>query len=126
MARLKAEMGFRATYFLLFTVAYYNLLSEEHCGVPRDLVTLGHDVGLRYDLQVFSRMGAGVVERAIEFQARLLEETAGRRARLERVVEEAVRSLRDRTACQKQIWTVFLAARESRSPGEAGGSGGAP
>ena len=57
MAQLEADMGIRATYFLLLNTSYYNLLSEEYCGFPRRLIELGHDVGFHYDVAILSRFG---------------------------------------------------------------------
>jgi hypothetical protein len=48
LARLEAERGVHATYFLLPNSFYYNLLSPEHADVPRRLAGLGHEVGLHY------------------------------------------------------------------------------
>jgi hypothetical protein len=57
MAKLEAEMGVRATYFLLFSSPLYNLLSESNCLIPKQLVDLGHDVGLHYDVKVYATLG---------------------------------------------------------------------
>src|SRR5712692_10516496 len=57
MAQLEADMGIRATYFLLLNTSYYNLLSEEYCEFPRRLIELGHDVGFHYDVAILSRLG---------------------------------------------------------------------
>jgi hypothetical protein len=56
MARIEAEMGLRATYFLLLTADTYNLLSENNCAVPRQLMELGHEVGLHYDVRAMAAM----------------------------------------------------------------------
>lgn len=53
MAEFEARLGIRATYFLLFSSTFYNLLSAECCGVARRLVELGHEVGLHYDLACY-------------------------------------------------------------------------
>ena len=46
LARLEAERGVYATYFLLPNSFYYNLLSPEHADVPSRLAALGHEVDL--------------------------------------------------------------------------------
>jgi hypothetical protein len=54
MAQIEAERGIRATYFLLLSSEYYNLLSKESRKVPQKLITLGHEVGLHYDVRAMS------------------------------------------------------------------------
>jgi peptidoglycan/xylan/chitin deacetylase (PgdA/CDA1 family) len=53
LARLEAERGLRATFFLLPSSLYYNLLHPDHAGVAPALVDLGHEVGLHYDVEFF-------------------------------------------------------------------------
>lgn len=53
MAEFEARLGIRATYFLLFSSSFYNLLSAECCAAARRLVELGHEVGLHYDLSCY-------------------------------------------------------------------------
>src|SRR5688572_11464273 len=48
MAEWESARGFRATYFVLLTSEWYNLLELRHVGFPRRLVELGHEVGLHY------------------------------------------------------------------------------
>ena len=56
MAEEEARLGLRATYFILLSSPFYNILSESFCNVPRRLVELGHDVGVHYDLGVYETM----------------------------------------------------------------------
>jgi hypothetical protein len=53
MAEFEAALGVRASYFLLFSSSFYNLFSEDYCRVPRQLIALGHEVGLHYDLACY-------------------------------------------------------------------------
>jgi len=66
MAEWEAARGFRATYFVLLTSDWYNLLDRRHVGFPRRLVELGHEVGLHYDAAIFQG------ERSLRLQADLL------------------------------------------------------
>jgi hypothetical protein len=72
MARLEHERGVQATYFLLLSGRYYNLLSAEHCRLPGRLVALGHEVGLHYDVTALDPP-----EPALTTQAELLALLAG-------------------------------------------------
>ena len=51
MAKIENSIGIKATYFLLMSSNNYNLLSEEYCNIPKQLIELGHEVGLHYDVQ---------------------------------------------------------------------------
>jgi hypothetical protein len=53
MAEIESSMGIKATYFVLLTCQYYNLLNEKNILFPRRLVEMGHEVGLHYDSKVF-------------------------------------------------------------------------
>jgi ribosomal protein S18 acetylase RimI-like enzyme len=51
MAVAEAERGLRATYYVLLT-GPYNAFVPEHRRALRELVGLGHEIGLHYDLRV--------------------------------------------------------------------------
>jgi hypothetical protein len=76
MARVEAELKVRATYFLLLSATTYNLLAPELIAIPRQLVALGHEVGLHYDLRALEAAGSPVLP-LIQDQARLLGNIAG-------------------------------------------------
>lgn len=75
MARLEANMGVRATYFLLLGSPFYNLLSPENSAAARELCALGHEVGLHYD--VAALLAGGEPLRVLDAQAALLGELSG-------------------------------------------------
>jgi len=77
MAQLEAERGIRSTYFILLTSPYYNLLIGENRRVPRQLVELGHKVGLHYDIIDLSLSGENQVLTEFKFQISILSELAG-------------------------------------------------
>lgn len=55
MAEIEANLGVKATYFILFSSPYYNLFSEEYVEFPKRLTELGHEVGLHYDVRSMER-----------------------------------------------------------------------
>ncbi|HEY0140205.1 MAG TPA: hypothetical protein VGF48_04860 [Thermoanaerobaculia bacterium] len=77
LARQEAARGIRATYFLLAGTSYYNLLAPEHAHVARELVTLGHEVGLHYDVRSFLPFPREEWPRLLRAQAVLLGELSG-------------------------------------------------
>ena len=77
LAEQEAARGIRATYFLLAGTSYYNLLAPEHAHVARELLQLGHEVGLHYDVRSFSPFSREEWPRLLRAQATLLGELAG-------------------------------------------------
>jgi hypothetical protein len=49
LARIEAEAGARATYFLNLHSAYYNALEGEVAARVREILALGHELGLHFD-----------------------------------------------------------------------------
>jgi hypothetical protein len=76
MARVEAELGITATYFLMLSGADYNLMSPGDHGVPAQLTALGHEVGLHYDPRLPSDLRGGAVD-YYELQAELLGRLSG-------------------------------------------------
>lgn len=76
LAAQEADRGIQATYFLLPSGVYYNLLDPAHAGVPRRLIDLGHEVGLHYDVNLLYRF-AGRSAEILRLQMSLLEVLSG-------------------------------------------------
>jgi hypothetical protein len=67
MAERERRLGVRSTYFLLLTSPYYNLLAGDNLSAARDIVGMGHEVGLHYDTDVFSELDdAGQARKVVE------------------------------------------------------------
>jgi hypothetical protein len=49
LARIEADAGVRATYFLNLHSAYYNALESEVADRVREIIALGHELGLHFD-----------------------------------------------------------------------------
>ena len=75
MARVEAEAGARATYYVLMS-APYNPASPANQAVLRRLVELGHEIGVHYDLSVYPADPDQAAER-MEWEAAALERLAG-------------------------------------------------
>lgn len=73
IARLEADLGVHATYFVQVACAFYNLLSSEGRAVLRELGALGHEIGLHYDA---TRYGDGGLE-SLRFDTNLVSHIAG-------------------------------------------------
>jgi hypothetical protein len=51
MARVEAEAGVAATYFLMLRSPAYNLLGRHASLAVREMVALGHDIGVHFDAE---------------------------------------------------------------------------
>jgi hypothetical protein len=79
LARIEAEEGVRATHFLLLHSAFYNALEPEITAAVREILRLGHALGLHFDPRFYGQPD--------------LDEALGReRALLEQVFETGVQA----------------------------------
>ena len=76
LARVEAASGVPATYFVQVSSRYYSIFEPEVAAVLRQIVALGHDVGLHFDAEVCAHQAAPDYDRRIAFEARVLEEVA--------------------------------------------------
>jgi hypothetical protein len=81
MAEFETKMGIRASYFLLLSTSYYNLLSEQYVDFPRCLVEMGHEVGLHYDLRVYGDLGRDGLIETLEGDINVLTKLARKQVR---------------------------------------------
>jgi hypothetical protein len=77
LAREEASHGVRATYFLLLNGFYYNLLDPRYATVASQLVELGHEVGLHYDVNFLHRFPDRDWPRLMQMQADVLTTLSG-------------------------------------------------
>ena len=80
LARIEAEQGVRATYFFHVTGDCYSVLSSFTQSALREIVSLGHEIGLGWSA---ARMPTGPADfdRDFRLQVRLLESTADTKVR---------------------------------------------
>lgn len=49
MARLETELGVKSTYYILISSDFYNAFSRKNSEYLREILSLGHSVGLHFD-----------------------------------------------------------------------------
>lgn len=49
MAKVEANLGVKATYFIMLRSPVYNLFSRENTQILQEIIKLGHEIGLHYD-----------------------------------------------------------------------------
>jgi hypothetical protein len=78
MAKIEHKLGARATYFVLFSYKFYNLLERDDLATLREISKLGHEIGLHYDVATYEGYGQDL-EETLESEIRLLERLLGRK-----------------------------------------------
>lgn len=76
MARVETASGVPSTYFVQVSSRYYSIFEPEIGAVLRQIVALGHDLGLHFDAEVCAYQDAPDYDRRIAFEARVLEEVS--------------------------------------------------
>ena len=76
MARLEADLGIKATYFILLSSPHYNLLNSQFIQFPRKLTKMGHEVGLHYDVEVFEAFTSKKQIELLKLECELLSSLA--------------------------------------------------
>lgn len=74
LAKIEAEHGVPATYFVQLSSRFYSAFEPEVAAVLRDIVALGHDIGLHFDAEVCAHRMAPDYDQRIALEARMLEE----------------------------------------------------
>lgn len=49
MARVENSLGVKSTYYILLCTDFYNIASKENRKISREILELGHEIGLHYD-----------------------------------------------------------------------------
>jgi hypothetical protein len=73
LARIEAQEGVQATYFLLLHSGFYNLLEREVTDCVREIMELGHSLGLHFDSEFYGLESEGDLERHLDFERDFLE-----------------------------------------------------
>ena len=75
LAQLEAEQGVHSVYFVLLTSDFYNVFSRRNREYLREIISLGHDIGLHFDSAAYpdSDTPEGLIKN-IQHEAALLSE----------------------------------------------------
>jgi len=74
MARIEAEEGVAATYFLHLHSQFYNLFELDVKRLVEELLSLGHALGLHFDTDYYGVGGSKQLEELLARERRVLEE----------------------------------------------------
>lgn len=74
LARVEVEEGIRATYFLNPHCEFYSLLEKSQHRLVREIVGMGHDIGLHFDAAFHDISDEEMLGQQVRAEAALLEE----------------------------------------------------
>lgn len=78
LAKIEAAEGVKATYFFHLHSEFYNLLETNVTKSAREIVSLGHHVGLHFDPKYYSVLSKNDLEEALFFEKSILEHILGK------------------------------------------------
>lgn len=73
MAQLEAEQGIQATYFILLHSEFYNLFEKEISHLLKQIIDLGHDIGLHFDSHYYNITSENDLESKLLFEKTIIE-----------------------------------------------------
>lgn len=73
MAKIEAQKGVKATYFILLHSDFYNLLDLLNFKIIKQIIELGHDIGLHFDPFFYSINSENELDEKIIFEKEILE-----------------------------------------------------
>lgn len=79
LARIENKLGIKATYFLLFHSDFYNLLEKEIVDLVREIIDLGHEIGLHFDSHFYEIDKEEQLEEYLIFEKNILEKVFGQK-----------------------------------------------
>ncbi len=77
LGHIEHEEGIRATYFINPHSEFYNLLEASQLAIVRELVQLGHHIGLHFDGMFYCTRDEAELESQLDAEVRLLELAIG-------------------------------------------------
>ncbi|MEM2313173.1 MAG: hypothetical protein QXY73_03950 [Candidatus Bathyarchaeia archaeon] len=78
MAKVENSLGVKSTYFFMFSNRFYNLLEGNNPCILKQILKLGHEIGLHYHPSQF-RVYNKDLGKTLELQVKLLEHLTGKR-----------------------------------------------
>lgn len=72
-AKIEAEKGVKATYFILLHSDFYNLLDLQSYNCIKKIIDLGHHIGLHFDPFFYNIDSEGELDEKIIFEKEILE-----------------------------------------------------
>lgn len=68
LARIEADAGIKTVYFFLFHSEFYNLLEKEIIDIIKEIIGLGHEIGLHFDCSCYNIKDEQALERYLTME----------------------------------------------------------
>ena len=78
MAKTEAELGIKATYFIQLHSEFYNTFEKENIKAIREMIKLGHQIGLHFDSHFWDINTELQLEKCISLDKETLEKYTGK------------------------------------------------
>ncbi len=78
LARIEADLDVRSTYFVMLRSALYNLMSPLNAALVREILALGHWLGLHFDEHAYTNQPTEMIPELVDRERRWLSEEFGR------------------------------------------------
>lgn len=73
LAKIEKKHNVKATYFLLPHAEFYNLLEKEISDMVREIISLGHHIGLHFDIGFYEITNVAELNKYLAFEKNMLE-----------------------------------------------------
>jgi hypothetical protein len=77
LARIEGEVGVSSTYFVMLRSAMYNLLASTNAALVREIVALGHRLGLHFDESLHADVAPGRIAALVDRERAWLHDEFG-------------------------------------------------
>lgn len=74
LAQIETELGINSTYFVNIHSEFYNVQEKNQAAVIKEIIDLGHDIGLHFEVSFFEPSDQNSLEEALGRESRLLED----------------------------------------------------
>lgn len=73
MAKIEKQLGVKSTYFVLLTTDFYNIFSKQSYEKLKEILSLGHDIGLHFDERRYDLKTMKDMEQHLEMESKIIE-----------------------------------------------------
>ncbi len=77
LAKLESEAGISSTYFLHLHGEFYNLMDGGSREIVKEILSLGHQIGVHYDANYYEDQSIADIERGLEFEKTVFTQLFG-------------------------------------------------
>lgn len=73
IARIEHDNKIKSTYFVLLSTDFYNIFSKKSNAILREIINLGHEIGLHFDEKRYEINSSSDLEHYIKYEQDILQ-----------------------------------------------------